>query len=33
VVVPVLTALRALPDQDRPRHRSSRHALLVFEAV
>jgi SAM-dependent methyltransferase len=33
VVLPALAALRSLPDQDRPRHRSSWHDLLVFEAV
>jgi SAM-dependent methyltransferase len=33
VVVPALDALRALPDQDRPRRRSTRNAVLVFEAV
>jgi ubiquinone/menaquinone biosynthesis C-methylase UbiE len=33
VVVPALDALRSLPDQDRPRHRSTRNDLLVFEAA
>ncbi len=33
VVEPALAMLRALPDQHRPRRRSSRHDLLVFEAV
>jgi hypothetical protein len=33
VVVPALDALRSLPDQDRPRRRSTRNAVLVFEAV
>ena len=33
VVVPALDALRSLPDQDRPRRRSTRNDVLVFEAV
>jgi tRNA threonylcarbamoyl adenosine modification protein (Sua5/YciO/YrdC/YwlC family) len=30
-VEPVIAALRALPEQDRPRHRTTRHHLLVFD--
>ena len=33
VVAPVIDALRSLPEPDRPRRRSSRNDLLVFEAV
>jgi len=32
-VVPVIAALRALPEPDRPRHRASSHEILVFDAV
>jgi SAM-dependent methyltransferase len=31
VVAPVIAALRALPDPERPRHQSTRWRLLVFE--
>ena len=30
VVVPVIDALRALPDPDRPRRRRNRHPLLAW---
>lgn len=33
IVEPVLTALRALPDPDRPRLRRARHPLLVWSAA
>lgn len=33
VVVPVIEALRALPDPDTPRQRATRNDVLVFEAV
>ncbi len=33
VVVPVIEALRALPDPERPRRRVTRNDVLVFEAV
>jgi SAM-dependent methyltransferase len=33
IVVPALDALRSLPEQDRPRRRSTRNDVLVFEAV